>query len=125
MQQIEDLVSKRIEVVGPFGIGPKPGAQKSILASLFPFWHLGNYSRGGKNGVLVTKLSSGSGQANLRFGHLQFGVKQQLLRSKDRNRNCSCRDSDVEIPVPLCSFLFSWAPAPEPVSFGDTYFSCS
>ena len=33
---------------------PKAGTQISILASLFPFLDRGTYSRGSKNGVLVT-----------------------------------------------------------------------
>jgi hypothetical protein len=36
------LVSKRVEVVGPFGMSPKTGAQKSIPTSLFPFLDRGN-----------------------------------------------------------------------------------
>jgi hypothetical protein len=51
------------------------------------------------------KLGSGSAQAKLRFAHLQLGLRQQLLRSKDGNGNCSCRDSDVEFPVLLTA---SW-----------------
>jgi hypothetical protein len=35
-------------------MGPKTGTQKGIPASLFPFLYRGNYSRGSKNGVLVT-----------------------------------------------------------------------
>jgi hypothetical protein len=48
------LVSARVEVVRPFGMGPKTGPQISIPARLFPFLDRGNYSRGSKNGVLVT-----------------------------------------------------------------------
>ena len=47
-------VSKRVEVVGPFGMSPKTGAPKSISASLLPLLDRGNYGRGSKNGVLVT-----------------------------------------------------------------------
>jgi hypothetical protein len=43
-------------------------------------------------------LGSGPAPGNLRFGHLQVRLKQQLLRSRDGNGNCSCRDSDVELP---------------------------
>jgi hypothetical protein len=35
-------------------MSPKTGIQKSIPANLFPFLDRGNYSRGSKNGVLVT-----------------------------------------------------------------------
>ena len=44
------LVSKRVEVVGPFGMSPKTGLRR-VPASLFPlFLDRGNYSRRGKNG---------------------------------------------------------------------------
>jgi hypothetical protein len=85
-------VSKRVKVVGPFSMGPKTGTQKGIPASLFPFFDRGNYSRDGKNGVLIISLA----QARLRFAYPQLRLKQQLLRSYDGNGNCSCGDSDVE-----------------------------
>ena len=62
----------------------------------FLFSDHGNYSRDSKNGVFYHKLGSASGQTDLRSGHLQLRLKQQLLRSKDGNGNCSCRDSDVD-----------------------------
>jgi hypothetical protein len=61
-QQFHWLVNG-LEFVGPLAWVQKLGAQKSIPANLFPFLNRGNYSRGGKNGVLVTSWA----QARLRF----------------------------------------------------------
>jgi hypothetical protein len=97
-QQFHWLVNG-LKFVGLLAWVQKLGAQKSIPANLFPFLDRGNYSRAGKNGVLVTSWA----QARLRFAHLQLRLKQQLLRSKDRNGNCSCRDSDVEYAVTTCT----------------------
>lgn len=57
-------VSKRVKVVALFSMSPKTGTQKSILASLFPFFNRTNYKRGGKNGVLIISLA----QARLKLG---------------------------------------------------------
>ena len=69
-------------------MGPKTGAQKSIPASLFPFLDRGNYSRGGKNGVLVT----GSGQVCSPAAQVEAATAQgqrqkwKLLMSRFRRR---------------------------------------
>jgi hypothetical protein len=61
-QQV-NVVRERVEVVGLFGMGPKTGAQKSIHASLFPFfWAAATIPGGRQNRALVTSLA----QARLR-----------------------------------------------------------